>query len=180
VEVRGVVNLYCPNADFSFPVQLTRPGASSSPGREGLGVGAAEALGGAGKDCLQDAVRIFVQFVIPDPKDRPAFASKELVASPVPLGLGMRAAAELHNQPSLPAGEVGEVRANRKLPSEFRAQAGDHGPKPALVPSRSVAEFARACGSVERNTAAHVCSIESVRASRTHPQPLPSREGPVT
>jgi hypothetical protein len=93
------------------------------------------------------------------------------------LRLGVVAAIELDNQFGRPARKVGKIGADRELPSKLRAQARDHAPKLALMRRRAVAQGTRACGLVKWNAAAHVPSLEPWRASRTHPQPLPSREG---
>jgi hypothetical protein len=77
----------------------------------------------------------------------------------------------------LPAGEVGEVWSDRELASELRTQARNHAPKLALMTRGPVAKCTRALSLVERDTSAHVFSLEPLCASRTHPRPLPSREG---
>ena len=48
-------------------------------------MGAAEALGGSISNELEDAVRIFVEFVVPDAKDDPAFISEIAVSDAICL-----------------------------------------------------------------------------------------------
>ena len=81
-------------------------------------MGAAEALGGSIRDRLKNAFGIAVEFVVPDPNDDPTFLSKELVAPPVPLGLGMLTATQLNDQPRSPAGEVRIKGAHWQLARE--------------------------------------------------------------
>ena len=51
-----------------------RSSSSRLPGREGLGVGAAEALGGLRACCLDDAIEIFHHVAIPEADHRPTLS----------------------------------------------------------------------------------------------------------
>jgi hypothetical protein len=84
-------------------------------------VGAAEALGGSVDDGLENAVWIVIERVVPDAHHRPAFLLKEAVAPSVAQRFSMLAAIELDNQPGLATCEIGKVRADWKLTSEFRS-----------------------------------------------------------
>jgi len=139
------------------------------PGREGLGVGAAEALGGSVQDCLKHSVRILIQLVVPHAQDRPPFPHEERIPPRIALRPGMLAAVELDDQLRLPAREVGKIRPDRKLTRKLRPKPGDHSPKHALMPRRSAAKFAGTLGLIEGNAHAHVPSLSASRASRTHP-----------
>ena len=55
----------------------------SLPGREGLGVGAAEALGGSIHDRLKYPLGVIVQLVVPNADDGPAFRPEKSVTSPI-------------------------------------------------------------------------------------------------
>jgi hypothetical protein len=136
-------------------------------------VGAAEALGGSMHDSLEDAIGIFVELIVPDAEDRPAFLRKERVAPLVVLRLCMLASVELDDQLGLSAGEVGEVWAYGKLPREFRAQARDHPPELSLVSCRAIAQLTCTLRVIERNAPAHVSIGAAVRrrkADGTGPQ----------
>lgn len=62
-----------------------RAPCSPLPGREGLGVGAAEALGGSCEDRFSGADRVFSHIAVPYAEDGPAFASEPFVSGYVAL-----------------------------------------------------------------------------------------------
>jgi len=171
-------------------MSATRAALSPLPGREGClksdrlmtvrfstWVGAAEALGGLLRDCPEYTLRIFVQLIVPNAQDRPGFLLKKCVPPPVAFRLSVLSSVQLDDQLRLPAREVGEIGSDRELARELWPQPRDHAPELALMPRCVGAEFACALGLIGGNAAVHASSLEPRRASRTHPQPLPSREG---
>src|SRR4051812_18587663 len=103
--------------------------SSPLPGREGLGVGAAEALGGAIQYRHNDAVGILYQVVVPDSHDRPAVLLKEGIAANITSGFGMLAAVEFDNQLGLPASEVCGKWTHWQLAREFGSITRQESPK---------------------------------------------------
>ena len=131
-------------------------------------MGPAEALGGPIHDGFEHPLRIVLELVVPDAQHPPAFLLEESVALAVTQGVGMLATIEFDNQPRLPAGEVGEVGADRELTGELRPEAGNDPPQLALVLRGTIAKGACPLGLSNWNPAAHAPSIAR-RASRTHP-----------
>lgn len=137
-------------------------------------MGAAEALGGSVHDGIEHAIRVVIQFAVPDPQNRPTFPGEERVALLVPLGFGMLAAVKFNDEFRLPAREIGEVRSDRKLTRKLWPKAGNHAPQLAFVPRRAGAQCSCTLCGIERDTAAHGSSVRQARASRTDPS-LPGR-----
>ena len=79
---------------------------SPLPGREGLGVGAAEALGGFEEDGLGHTVGILVHFAVPEADDGPSFLLEETGPGFVGRRVDMLAPIDFDDQPRLPAGEI--------------------------------------------------------------------------
>jgi hypothetical protein len=140
-------------------------------------VGAAEALGGPLHDSVEHPVRIGVQLRVPHPQNRPTLVRQEGVAPNIALTIRMLATVQLEDELRLPTGEIRNVRPDRQLPRELRPQPRDQVPKRNLMPRRLVAQPPRALRIIQRNAPAHALSLTPGGASRTHPQPLPSREG---
>jgi hypothetical protein len=88
------------------------------PAREGLGVGAAEALGSPQQDHLDHPVDILDHVGIPEPDDSPPSPFEEPRPHPVPRVIDMLPAVDLDDKLRLPAGEVDDIGRDRKLPGE--------------------------------------------------------------
>ena len=140
-------------------------------------MGAAEALGGPLHDRIEHTVGIIVQLSIPNPQNSPSLVRQEGVAPNIALAIHVLAAVQLNNEFGLPAGEIRNVRPDRELPRELRPQPRDHVPKRKLMASGLPAQASSALCLIKRNAPAHPLSLTPESASRTHPQPLPSREG---
>lgn len=97
--------------------------SSSPPCKEGLGVGdAAKASGDLVQDELRCPVGIVLDFVVPQPDDRPALTFKEGGSTRVIFaGVGMLAAIKLDRQFRLPASNVDDEGLDNQLTSEPRA-----------------------------------------------------------
>ena len=122
---------------------------SPLPGREGLGVGAAEALGGSTHDRLKHALGVLIELIVPDAEDCPALRFKKAVALLISLRFIVLAAVEFDHQPGLPAREIGKVRADWQLAREFRPHSGQDSPQLPLMLGGIVAKRARALRSIE-------------------------------
>jgi hypothetical protein len=96
-------------------------------------VGAAEALGGSGEDCLASTLRIFLNVAVPDAQHGPAFRSQPFVACSIARGLGMLTAVDLNHKFRLSAGKIDDVWPDRELPSEFWPETRKEPPYLPLV-----------------------------------------------
>jgi len=140
-------------------------------------VGAAEALGGSLKDGVEHTLRIGVQLGVPHPQNGPSLVHKKAIAANIAIAIRVLAAVKFDNQSSLPAGEVDSVRSDRQLAGELGAKPRDHVPQRKLMPGSVRAQRPGTLHLVKWNAPAHWRSLTRGSASRTHPQPLPSREG---
>jgi len=140
-------------------------------------VGAAEALGGSTHDRLKNTLGVLIDLIVPDPKNRPPFLLEKEVAPLISLRFSMLATVEFHDQPGLSAREIGKVRADWQLARELRPHTRQDSPKLSLMFGGIAAKRTRALRLIEWHTPAHGRNVSAMSASRTHPWPLPSREG---
>lgn len=84
-------------------------------------MGAAEILGGAGKDHLRHAIRVVADVTVPQTKDGPTLIVEPFVAYLVALRLRMLPSINLDDEPCLPARQIRDVRTNRQLSRELRS-----------------------------------------------------------
>jgi hypothetical protein len=126
------------------------------PGREGLGVGAAKALGGSSHDCFEDSVRIVVEVIIPDTKNGPALLSKELVAPPILVGSCMLPAVQFDYELGPPTGEIGIVWSDWQLSCKLWPHAGQNSPKLSLMVGGVLPKRTGALCSIIFDPAAHL------------------------
>jgi hypothetical protein len=82
-------------------------------------VGAVEALGGPVQDRFGHAFRICVHLAVPEADDGPPLRLKMAGAGFVAGRTNVLASVDLHDQPRLAAGEVGDVRLDGKLTRNF-------------------------------------------------------------
>src|SRR3546814_13868152 len=93
---------------------LRSPLAPPLPGRGGLGVGAAKALGGLPNNYFHDAIDIGLHFAIPKSDHPPAKGLQIFGPSRViSRGFEMLAAVKLNAQPCLAAGQLADIGTDR-------------------------------------------------------------------
>ena len=109
-------------------------------------MGAAEALGGACHHCLNRSSRVLSHFAIPHAKDAPAVLGKPLIAHDITFRSRVLPAI------GAAAGEIDDVRADRKL-------AGELGP----VAERSAQIFRSSAVAWLRSVRARLVTSNSIR-----------------
>jgi hypothetical protein len=127
---------------------------------------------------LRRAVRIADNFVVPQPDDHPPLIFEKLCPLPVVIGrlFGMLSAVELHRHAGFPAGQIDDVRPDYELPRESRTILAQAQPQQAFRLGRIVPQVAGISGEPGVD-AAHVRFLARLAGARTHPLPLPGREG---
>lgn len=75
------------------------------------------------EDHLDHTVFIFKELVVPEPEHPVSVCQKPLVPLLIALALGMLAAVQFHDEPSLEAEEVGEKGSNGRLSAKLDAQS---------------------------------------------------------
>ncbi len=156
---------------------LARFSPSPLPGREGLGVGAAEALGGLRQNMLGGTLRVREHVGVPKSKDPPTFGFQIFRTSPIGCCLfEMLAAVELDPEACLAASEVDDEGRNYQLTGESRSVTRDQMPNRLLGRRRIVAQFAGASGQFRIDAVPHVASVARL-ATLANPPPTPPLQG---
>lgn len=139
-------------------------------------MGAPEAVSGSIHDRFKYTFRVFIELVVPDSEDSPPFLLQEVIAFLVALAFRVLATVEFNDQPGLPPGEIGIVRADRQLAREFGPQARQHSPKLALMSGGIVAQIPGALCLIIWNATAH--AVDRNRNARfAHPPLAPPLQG---
>ena len=85
-------------------------------------MGAAQALGGFGKDAVDYALDIVDHFIVPEAQDAPTFGLDHRGPQRVLLRhLRMMSTVDLDREPGLPAREIEDIPPDNQLPGEARA-----------------------------------------------------------
>ena len=92
---------------------------SPLPGREGLGVGAAETLGGGVQNQPNAAVGVRQDVRVPETKNAPALAFQISIPLRIARTFCVLPAVDLYNELRLSAREVGDVWAHWQLAREL-------------------------------------------------------------
>ena len=115
-------------------------------------MGAAEALGGACQDGFCRANWVLVHVAVPYAKYGPAFAPQPFVTYHVAFRLRVLPAVDLNDELCLAAGEICDVRADRKLSRE-----------PGPIARQQMPDFAFLGVAVERSARARRVSVGFMR-----------------
>lgn len=119
-------------------------------------MGAAEALGGSGKDRFRRADRIVANVAVPHAQHGPAFTTQEVITSPVAPRPGVLTTVDLDHQPCLPAGEIGDIWSDRELTRELGTKARKQPPHCPFLWRRIRAQGSGALREIRVNPASHV------------------------
>ena len=155
---------------------MTWPPASPLPGREGLGVGPAEALGGLRQNVLGGPLGVGVHVAVPQPNDTPTKRLKRRRSLRVVTGLIMvLRAINLDREFRLSTCKIDDVPIDHQLPGKRRPVTRQQTPQHALRIGRLAAQRSCAIDHYFRN-AAHGDSVER-RALLANPPPTPPFQG---
>ena len=97
-------------------------------------------------DRLDNPLRIAEYLVIPEPHDPPPVSLQMRRSQTIPQAVHMLGAVELDHQPRAPAGKVGDIGVDPKLPREARPEPSQHLPKRALSMGGVVPQLSRKTG----------------------------------
>lgn len=139
-------------------------------------MGAAEALGGRGKDRLRGALRIGQHRVVPETQHAPSVGFERSRSFPV-IGnrVEMLAAVQLDDQPRVTTGKIGDIRTDHQLPREARPIGCENAPQGTFRFGRAIPKRPGMSGETRRN-ALHDADPNRTRHARL-PTPSPSLPG---
>ena len=140
--------------------------------------GAAKALRAAKQDKLRRAIGILFDSVVPKTNHGPAQLFEILGSSPVVGGGGvsMLASIQFDGQFRLTTCKIGNVRPDYELTRESRSILSQPQPQHPFRFGRMNAKLARVCSQLLRHSL-HGDTVANLAVARTHPLPLPCREG---
>ena len=141
-------------------------------------MGRTQATGTMVKNQLCGAVRISDDFAVPEANDGPSALLEKSHPPPVVTGSHFRMlpSVELDGHSCFAASQVNNVWTDHQLAGEARPILAQSQPQQSLRLGRRVAQVARMAGELWID-AAHRADVAKLACARTHPLPLPGREG---
>jgi hypothetical protein len=140
--------------------------------------GAVKALSTMIEDELGRAVGIVLDLIVPKSNNGPALLFENLGPSPVvgSGGVSMLASIQLDGQFRFTTGKIDNVRPDYELTCESRPILSQPQPQQPFRFGRMIAKRAGVCSQLLRHSL-HDGTVANLAVARTHPLPLPCREG---
>jgi len=138
------------------------------PGREGLRVGPAKALGGFQQNRLRYPFRVFPNVTVPEPNYGPTLTFQPAGPDCIFLGLYMLAAIHVDGKLRLTAGKIGDEVPDNELPRKGRSILRQQPPQGSFLTGRARSERTGAAGHFRIDTA-HTSHPAARRFGLTHP-----------